>query len=304
MIISASRRTDIPAFYSDWFMNQIEDHCFLTKNPYNGTIYKHDVSPELVDCIVFWTRNASKMLKKGHFHKLKKMGYNFYFQYTITGFDKSLEKNTLNTFKAIDNINALAEEFGGDKIIWRFDPIFITETLTVKELLRIHNKIASLLHPDINKNVISFLDYYQKVGYNLNKEGIKSKDILKDKNLLNELLIGLSNTALQYGLDISTCAENIDLGLFNISSSKCIDPDLIKDLFDIDIKEKKDKGQRKECGCCKSIDVGAYDTCVHGCSYCYATQNNTIATMNFKKHDCLNKFIIPDPKFIINNRIL
>lgn len=304
MIISASRRTDIPAFYSDWFINQIKDGSFLSKNPYNNNIYKKEVSPDTVDAIAFWTRNAKKMNKDGHFDYLKDEGYNFYFQYTVTGYNKFLESNTLHPLKAIDNINELADKFGADKIIWRFDPMFTSTHSDINELIRLHTKISSLLHPDISENVISFLDDYKKVGRNLKAEGISFNDILNNSSELHELLTALSENSTKYNRKISTCAENLDLSSYNIKKGKCIDPDYLNRVFNLNLGRAKDQGQRKECGCIKSFDVGVYDTCVHGCKYCYATQNNTIANMNYKKHDPNNKFIIPDSRFDMSNRIL
>lgn len=304
MIISASRRTDIPAFYSEWFMNQIRNQVVLRKNPYNGQILTTSLKPEDVDCVVFWTRNAKPMIKNGYLDELNDLGIPYYFQYTITGYNKELEKSTLHPMKAIDNINELADKIGGNKIIWRFDPIVLSQYTPVEELLRLHNKIASLLHSDIEENVISFLDDYQKTGRNLKLAGIESKDILLYPELLDQVLKGISETAKTYNLNVSTCAENIDLTKYNIREGKCIDGDFIARNLGLKVSKAKDRGQRKECGCIKSIDIGLYDTCAHGCEYCYATQAQKTAKENFKKHDPMNQFIIPDPRFQIQNRII
>lgn len=304
MIISASRRTDIPAFYSEWFMNQIRNEVILRKNPYNGQILTTSLKPENVQCIVFWTRNARPMIKKGYLDELNDLGIPYYFQFTVTGYNKHLEKNTLHPFKAIDNINELADKIGGNKIVWRFDPIVLSQYTPVEELLRLHGKIAENIHSDIEENVISFLDDYQKTGRNLAAAGIESKDILLFPDLLHELLSGLTSTAKKNNLNLSTCAENIDLTKYNIREGKCIDGDFIARNLGLKVSKAKDQGQRKECGCIKSIDIGLYDTCAHGCEYCYATQSQTKAKDNFKKHDPMNQFIIPDARFQIQNRII
>lgn len=304
MIISASRRTDIPAFYSEWFMNQIRNEKFLRKNPYNGNVIENRAKAEDIKCIVFWTRNANQMIKKGYLQELDDLGIPYYFQYTITGYNKKLEKKTLNPFKAIDNINLLCDKIGANKVIWRFDPIILSEETPVSELIRLHDKIASLIDTNIEENVISFLDDYKKTGTNLKLAGVNTKDILLLKPELEELLEGISQNGKKHNLNVSTCAENIDLSKYNIKKGKCIDGDFIQKNLGIKVSKAKDQGQRKECGCIKSIDVGLYDTCIHGCEYCYATLSKNIANDNYKNHDSNNPFIIPDDRFNLNNRIL
>lgn len=304
MIISASRRTDIPAFYSEWFMNQIRNGEFLRINPYNNQVIQNKFNPEDIQAVVFWTRNAQPMLKNGYLDELDSLGIPYYFQYTITGYPKAIEKSVKHPLKAIDTFNELADKIGGNKVIWRFDPIFISQYTPVEELLRLHEKIASLIHSDTEQNVISFLDDYQKTGRNLKAAGIDARDILNSPNELDTLLRGLSENSQKYNLNLSTCAENIDLEKYGIIKGKCIDGDFIKNVLGVKVSKAKDQGQRKECGCVKSIDVGVYDTCVHGCHYCYATQSQSNATDNFKKHDPKNQFIIPDSRFNLNNRII
>lgn len=302
MIISASRRTDVPAFYSDWFMNQIRKGKFLRKNPYNGNILETNV--EDVKCIVFWTRNANQMLKKGYLKELDDLGIPYYFQYTITGYKKELEKRTLHPLKAIDNINTLADSIGGNKIIWRFDPIVISQYTPVEEIIRLHGKIGDNIHNDINENVISFLDDYKKTGANLKLAGVESQDLLNMSEELNQVLNGISENAKRNSLNVTTCAENIDLEKYGIKKGKCIDGDFIQKQLGVKVSKAKDQGQRKECGCVKSVDIGLYDTCIHGCEYCYATQAQNLANQNYKKHDPENPFIIPDERFNVNNRII
>lgn len=304
MIISASRKTDIPAFYSEWFMNQIRSGEALRKNPYNDQIYKTSLKPEDITCIVFWTRNATQILKKGYLSELDDLGIPYYFQYTITGYNKSFEKKTPHPLKAIEQVNELADKIGGNKIIWRFDPIILTDHNTVPELIRLHEKIASLIDSNIQENVISFLDDYKKTAKNMAKAGVQFYDILSKETELDELLKGIQNNASKYNLNVSTCAENINLEKYNIRKGKCIDSDFIFNQLGLNVSKAKDQGQRKECGCIKSVDIGLYNTCVHGCEYCYATEEKDAALRNFKNHDPMNKFIIPDPKFDMKNRII
>lgn len=304
MIISASRRTDIPAFYSEWFINQIKQGVFLRKNPYNGDILTTKFQPEDLSCIVFWTRNAQPMIKNGSLDYLDELGIPYYFQHTVTGYPKTIEKSVKHPLKAIDGMNALADKIGGEKVIWRFDPIILSDSTPKEEIVRLHEKIASLKHNDISQNVISFLDDYKKTGANLKLAGINSVDILDHPHELDYVLSSIQDNALKYALDVSTCAENVDLHQYGIRKGKCIDGDFIKNTIGVKVSKAKDQGQRKECGCAKSIDIGLYDTCVHGCHYCYATQSQNLATSNFKKHDPNNPFIIPDARFNPDNLIL
>ena len=294
MIISASRRTDIPAFYSEWFMNRIKAGFLLTKNPFNThQVKKISLLPGDVDVIVFSTRNPSKLLK--HLPYLDSLGYRYYFQYTITGYGKELETATVHPYKAIDTFKKLSAQIGKNKVIWRYDPIIMSNHTPLKEHLRLFEKIANNLVGYTNKVVISFADLYKKTESNLNKiEGLQYYDILNDKNELLTLCSGLSKIAESYGLKIETCAEELDIEQFGISRGKCIDDQLIKNVFNIDVNTTKDSGQRLECGCVKSVDIGTYNTCLHGCTYCYATYQKKAAQNNYKKHD-------PESPFLIGN---
>lgn len=302
-IISASRRTDIPAFYAEWFMNRIRDGYFLNKNPYNGNVSKINASPNDIECIAFWTRNAKKMLSNGYIDELIERNIKFYFQYTITGYSRLLDSKNLHPLKSIEIVNKLAEKIDPKLIIWRFDPIIISDITPIDELIRIYEKISENLNPEIKNNVISFVDDYKKTSQNMAKAGINFIDPLNCD--LTPLLTAISSISSNYGRSISSCAENIDLSFFNIKKGKCIDPDFISNVVGVDIENKmKDKGQRKECGCIKSFDVGVYETCAHGCVYCYATQNHNLATNNFKNHDPNNAFIIKDSKYDLSKKII
>lgn len=314
MIISASRRTDIPAFYSDWFMEQIRKGIFYRKNPYNNEIISTSVSPEITDVIVFWTRNPQNMMRKGYLNELTDLGYKYYFQYTITGYQiKSnsgcnIDGSTPHPLKAIETFNKLADDIGINKLIWRFDPIIVNNDIPKEHILKIFNLISQNINPELKRVVISFLDDYQKVSTNMKKTGFsKPVDLVDSANqeILNFLLNGLIGINQNYNdRKIYTCAESIDLTQWNIKPSKCIDDQYIKDVFGIKVSRAKDQGQRKACGCIKSVDVGMYNTCIHNCAYCYATQEKETALQNYKEHDKSSPFIIKDNHLNLNNRII
>lgn len=290
MIISASRRTDIPAFYTPWFMNRIREGFLLTRNPFNANqIRRVSLDPNDVDAIVFWTRNPSMLMK----HLPELSSYNYYFQYTITGYPKIFETNVPRPHRAIKQFIELSDIIGAEKVIWRYDPILLSNKIDINEHKRLFEKIASMLQGKTRRVVISFSDFYKKTERNLSSiEGLIYSDITHQTDMLYDLSTFMSNTAKKYGMEIESCAENIELSTCGISHGKCIDEKLIDRLFGISLSGAKDSGQREDCGCIKSIDIGSYNTCLHGCSYCYATFNNEIVTNNKAKHDPTSPFLI------------
>lgn len=312
MIISASRRTDIPAFYSDWFMRQIMNGKIYRKNPYNGEIYCNDISPDNVDVIVFWTRNPKPMIEKGYLSQLQNLGYRFYFQYTITGYNiksslnKNIDGNTPHPLKSIDTFNQLADLIGKEKIIHRFDPVVICDQITKQKIIKNYREISKRI-PEGIKTVISFLDVYNHVSKNMSNYGFTNiKDLTKNenKNDLDELLLSIMEINKLYQKEMFSCSENIDLSIYNIKPSKCIDEKYIQNVFGIKVSRQKDKGQREDCGCVKSIDVGQYETCPHGCVYCYANKDHKTSIFNLKNNKINNGLIIPDERTWLDNRII
>ncbi len=292
MIISASRRTDIPAFYTPWFMNRIKERFLLTRNPFNANqIRRVPLNPHDVHAIVFWTRNPSKLMR--HLHELDALTYNYYFQYTITGYPKSIEGAVPNPSTAIETFIKLSDAIGKDKVVWRYDPILISNLVDIDEHKRLFLKIASLLAGKTNRVVISFADFYKKTQRNLNSvDGLIYSDITKNMESLLDLSKYMADIATENGMEIQSCAEHVDTTSVGIPHGKCIDDGLIKDVFGLSLSGKKDKGQREECGCIKSVDIGIYNTCLHQCSYCYATFNKKSVINSKKKHDATSPFLI------------
>lgn len=282
MIISASRRTDIPAFYSKWFINRIREGFILNKNPFNANqVKKIILTPYQVDAIIFWTRNPKPLIP--YLEELDKKSFNYYFQYTITGYRKELEKSTPNPYKAIETFIELSEKIGKEKVIWRYDPIIFTQYTDFDEHLRLFEKISKSLENKTDKVVISFADPYKKIQKNL--DTLNYQDILDNKNKLYELAKNISDIAKSRNMIVETCSEAIDLDYCNIKHGKCIDDKLIENLFNMNLNVGKDKNQREECGCIQSVDIGVYNTCAHGCSYCYATYSETSVEKNRLNHN-------------------
>lgn len=266
MIISASRRTDIPNYYSEWFLNRIREGYLYVRNPMNARqISKILLAPEVVDCIVFWTKNPEPMLER--LDGLN--GYPYFFQFTLTGYGRDIEPNVPHKKKhMIPVFQKLARKIGAGRVIWRYDPILFTDTYTPEYHLKAFGQIAGELQGYTSKCVISFVDTYAK-----NK---KSMDALRTVTLQNQELTAfgkeLAHIAGACGMEVASCAEEIDLSACGIAHNCCIDKTYIERLTGYGIRAGKDKNQRKECGCIASVDIGTYDTCQNGCLYCYANR--------------------------------
>lgn len=306
IIISASRATDIPAFYADWLMERIKVGYIKWKNPFNGVpLY---VSFENARMIVFWSKNPKPIIK--HLDFIQEHIPNFYFQYTLNDYDNdNLELRVPKLQFRVDTFHELSEKTGKEKVIWRFDPLILTDKIGVDELLRRTENIGNQLRGFTDKMVFSFADIklYNKVQTNLQKSHINYREF--DEQTMNEYAIGLQELNKNWGFEIGTCAEKIPLENYGIVHNKCIDDDLMIKLFSNDkvlmeflgvkitppdmfnpeyriekTKSIKDKGQREFCGCIMSKDIGEYNTCPHQCEYCYANTSKETALNNWKLH--------------------
>lgn len=268
MIISASRRTDIPAFYSDWFFNRLHDGFSLVRNPMNvHQISKISLSKDTVDCFVFWTKNPGSMLAS-HSDDMKRLEAEipFYFQFTVNPYDKSIEPGVPEKKYIFDTFITLSKLIGKECVIWRYDPIIFTDRISFDYHVKYFEYIANVLAPYTNKCVVSFLDFYKKTERNMANINFYDPDLSHKL----ELSIKLFEIASSLKLSLVTCAEMLDLSSIGIEHGQCIDSGLIAHLCGGRVLAPKDKNQREECGCVESIDIGAYNTCRHGCRYCYA----------------------------------
>lgn len=266
MILSVSRRTDIPACYWQWFLNRLDAGFLCVRNPFNPRqISRIDLNPRLVDCMVFWTKNPSNMAASAS----RLQDYIWYAQVTITGYGKDLEPGVPDKKQfVIPAFQELADSFGAQRMIWRYDPILISEKYTASYHLHAFRQIARRLNGYTHRVIISFLDLYRK-----NKNAVQAlgiRPVCRDEAV--ELAAGLRGIAEDNGMEICSCAEKLDLTPAGISAGACVDKRLIEELCGCPLEVRKDKNQRPQCGCMESIDAGAYDTCSMGCKYCYAGQ--------------------------------
>jgi len=310
VIISASRSTDIPTFYSDWFISRWKAGYLKWINPFNGKpLY---VSFKNTRAVVFWTKNPKPIFK--YLDYMDTYIPNYYFQYSLNDYDKEgFEAKVPNLESRINTFRELSKRLGKKRVVWRFDPLILTDSIDVSELLKRIKNIGDQLKGYTEKLVFSFVDInvYKKVENNLRREGVNY--IEWTEALMDEFASGVYTLNKEWGLQLGTCSEEIDLDQYGIVHNKCIDDDLMIEIFShdkelmeflgVEIEEPtlfeaehkkvvkrrnlKDKGQRKSCGCIMSKDIGQYNTCPHECNYCYANTSKEIAKGNYKRH--LNK---------------
>lgn len=273
MIISASRRTDIPALYPQWFMNRLLAEEILVPSPYNRKkVSRIRLSPKTVDCFVFWTKNPEPMLP--YLRMIDQLGYSYYFEMTVTGYEKDIEPGLPETEDSIATFILLSERLGKEKVDFRFDPILLTDKYSVGYHLEKFDMICEWIHKYTTRCIFSFVDPYR---------GCPFRELEDEEK--EEVARGLAKIARKYNLPLYTCAEKIDLRSLGISHAACIDREKTERILGYKLDLKKDKGQRAECRCCESIDIGMYDTCVHGCRYCYATASPSSAKNKKNEHD-------------------
>ncbi len=280
MIISASRRTDIPALYPEWFVNRLLEGEVLVPNPYNRKkVSRIELSPKVVDCIVFWTKNPEPMLP--YLKMIDLLDYQYYFEMTITDYGREMEPSLPSVEESIASFILLSERIGKERIDFRFDPIILNEDYPLSWHLEKFDMMCRWLHRYTTRCIISFVDHYKGCPF-LEPEEEEMRGAAKE----------LAKIAAKYGLPLYTCAEKIDLKQYGINHAACIDPEKIRQLTGYKLDIGRDSSQRKECNCCKSIDIGMYDTCIHGCKYCYATGGGRNAGKKYKLHNPSSPILI------------
>ena len=302
VIVSASRATDIPAFYADWFFDRLEKGYSVWTNPFNGA--KSYVSYARTRLVVFWSKNPRPLLP--HLEKLREKGIRCYLHYTLNDYEtEGLEHGIPPLDERIDTFLRLSELLGKELVIWRFDPLIRTDRIGVEELLRKAERIGDRLRGHTRKLVFSFADIrtYRSVQGNLRRNDIRWREF--DERQMLDTATGLAELNKKWGYTLATCGERIDLSQFGVRRNKCIDDELIVRQFADDPllmdflgverdglfgpetvvrKNAKDKGQRPFCGCIASKDIGEYDTCPHQCAYCYANRSDGKAAENYRLH--------------------
>ncbi len=275
-IISASRRTDIPAFYADWFFQRLKEGYVVVRNPFNPLQSKKIMlSPCSTACIVFWTKNPLPMLK--NINLLASYRIPFYFLVTLNSYGPILEPNVPPADEVLSVIATLSSHIGPERVIWRYDPIMVTDEIVRDYHVHAFKSFAEKLEGSSKRCIISFFQGYKKSVKNLHP--IMVRDISRDEKI--EITITLARIARENGMQLQWCAPEIDISAWDCTTcgivrEGCVNSNLIEKLSGIS-GWKKDPHQRKNCLCAQSVDIGTYNTCAHGCRYCYATTNHESA---------------------------
>ena len=277
MILNTGGRTDTVQYYTKWLLKRIEEGYVLSRNPlFPNKVTRYELKPDAVDCLVFCSKDFSPILSsiKGIAER-----FNTYFHYTITAYGKDVEPGVPSIGQSIDTLITLSGIVGKERIAWRYDPVLLTGAYTVQKHLDTFANMAERIVPHVDRCIFSFVEMYKKLEINM-PELIPLTDSDKDK-----LAEGLGSIANRHSLTIQTCGSSGDYRHYGIQTSGCMTLDILGDANGIQFRSLKHKGMRAGCHCIESRDIGAYDTCLNGCKYCYANKTPQKARDNYRLHD-------------------
>jgi hypothetical protein len=286
-VISASRRTDIPAFYMPWLMNRLRAGSASYPNPFSHQIYTVSLRPEEVHSIVFWSKHFGPLLP--HIDELEKRGYRFYCHYTITGAPRLLEPHVPDWQHSVRVFRDLATRTSPCHVQWRFDPILFTDELDTGFYAGRFRALAAALEGVTRRCYFSFAAFYGKVQGRLRRAGIRHIDLpLEEKQALVETLADIADDC---GITLHACCQDALLNP-RVHKAHCVDSDLLAELFPDRPPVSALRPTREECGCFASRDIGVYDSCPYGCLYCYANRGHDTAVTHFRAHDPANDMLL------------
>ncbi len=295
MIISASYKTDIPAFYGRWFLNRLEaGHCRMV-NPYGGQTYRIGLTRAEVDGFVFWTKNLGPFLPA--LEEVTGRGFPFVVQYSVTGLPGALERSVPDAERAVEHMARLRDRWGPRAAVWRYDPI-VTAPIVKGEATppswhrETFARLAGRMRGLTDEAVVSFLQPYRKTARNLDAAGVPWRD--PDPEEKRALLADLAGIAAEHGMTLTLCTQPELAGVPGTAPARCVDAQRLSDVAGRPVAARE-KGNRPGCLCAESRDIGDYDTCPHGCVYCYAVANRATAQRRFAAHDPAGEFLFPRP---------
>lgn len=314
VVVSASRATDIPAFFAEWFSNRLAQGYCAWVNPFNAH-QKMYLSFARTRAFVFWSKNPRPLFR--YLPQVEDMGIGYYFQYTLNDYDaENLEPGVASLERRVETFLELSQRIGPERVLWRFDPLLGGPKLPPELLMERINRVADMLQGATHKLVVSFADIqaYRKVQANLGKLGAGYRELTEAE--IHTICQGLVQLRQRTGLEVSSCAEDIDLTRYGITHNRCVDDDLLARLYPNDealmefigrtpapqtdlfaaapTPAKKDPGQRKACGCIVSKDIGAYNTCPHLCAYCYANASQESVLRQFARRNPQSELMLDD----------
>ena len=286
MIINTGQRTDIPAFYADWFANRLKAGFVMVRNPYDPrSVTRYRLSPDVVDAIGFCTKNPAPMLP--HMDLLRPYGQ--FWHVTITPYGREIEPNVPGKLQVIDSFRRLSGLVGSDCVSWRYDPVFISETYPVERHIRAFAYIAEALSGYTRTAVISFLDLYGKTRRNFPE----AREVAREDRLtLGKAFVDIGR---QYGFTVRPCAEGNELAQFGADCSGCMTLPMIEQAIHCRLSAPRHTPARKQCACYLGGDIGAYNTCGHLCRYCYANADPDTVRQNMRLHDPASPLLIGRP---------
>jgi hypothetical protein len=287
MIISASRRTDIPAFYARWLMRRIQEGYCMVPNPFNTQqVERISLLPQDVDVIVFWTRGPRPLFP--YLKELDERGYRYYFQYTLLDNPRLIDPHVPRLPAALAAFRELAEQVSPQRVIWRYDPIVLSEITPPAFHLDAYTRIAKALSGYTFRSVISLMDPYPKIAKRLKtlaEQGARLIPFDPAQEWFGEWMRSLAAIGTAHGMEVVSCAEPYDLRPYGVCPGKCINDEYIGRVFGLEVSHVKHSAQRKACGCVVSKDIGMYDSCLFSCSYCYATSKFERSRLNYNLHN-------------------
>lgn len=290
MIISASYKTDIPAFYGRWFLNRLKaGHCRMV-NPYGGQTYRIDLTRPAVDGFVFWTKNLGPFL--GALDTVSEAGFPFVVQYSVTGLPTVLERSVPDWTLAVDHMRRVRDRWGPRAAVWRYDPVAVTDATPLGWHRETFARLAAALRGVTDEAVLSFLQPYRKTARNLEAAGVGWRD--PEAGEKRALLADLAAIAAEEGMALTLCTQPELAGIPGVGDARCVDAARLSEVAGRALPARE-KGNRPGCLCAESRDIGAYDTCPHGCVYCYAVTNRATAQRRFAAHDPEGEFLFPRP---------
>ena len=291
MIISASRRTDIPSLHTKWFLNRLKEKYVITQNPISkNNFYKIPLNKNIVDIIVFWSKNPNINFLK----EVRNLGYEFYLHFTITPYDKNIERNIPDKKLLIRNFQTISKLFGKEKIIWRYDPIILNDDFNANYHINNFKNFADSLNGYTDECIFSFVQIYSKIKNNIKNINDNDKIILIEN---------IKEISEKNNIKLKSCSQDFDnITNIRVEKSACIDKERIQKILGYSIKEKKDKSQRKLCNCIESIDIGMYNTCTNGCIYCYANSKNILKDYDANNEILSDKNLIDNENAVITER--
>ena len=277
MIINTGGRTDTVQYYTDWLLNRFSEGYVLARNPlFPNKVNRYELTPDRVDCVVFCSKNYKPILPR--LHEITDR-FHTYFHYTITAYGKDIEPGVPSIEESMQTLIELSKLAGKQRVAWRYDPVLLTEKYTVSRHIETFEKMANMLAPYIDRCIFSFVEMYKKLEINMPELiPLSAQD-------MEELAQGLGSIAEKNGIYLQTCGTNGDYTRYGIHASGCMTLDILGKANDISFKNLKHKGMRQGSHCIESRDIGAYDTCLNGCKYCYANKNPRKAYENYKYND-------------------